>query len=114
MNGDPSPLLQHLEINQLKAVIGKAKIAFGERPPHGAYEDLYQFVSELTFPQRVELVSLVQVGRGVERFTIKNWSRILRQQSANAEFPNYITTMEPLAEYLEKAADILELKEEGF
>lgn len=114
MSNDPNQILKHLEIHQLRAIIGKAKIAYGENAPQGTFEDLHQFVTDLTFPQRVELVSLMQVGRGIERFSINNWPNILKRQSANADFAIFVTGNAPLAEYLKKAADILGLKEVGF
>lgn len=114
MNAEFLPPLQHLTNDSLRTVIRKAKLANERGASRDVYFELHEYVAELTYLQRVELVSVMQVGRGREKYSLMEWKNILGRQSPHGQFANYITDLISLAEYLEKGIEILRVTEPDF
>jgi hypothetical protein len=82
--------------------IGSVLEARGEDP---VYQELVEFISELTVDERIDLVALAWLGR--EDYTIDDWPT-LREEAARVQGPNgkrtadYLLGMPILGDYLEE------------
>lgn len=69
---------------------------------------LIDCVENLSLKERGELVTVMLIGRGDEKFKGENWNEIYLRSSPLGEHGNYITSKSPhLGSYLEKGIGIV-------
>lgn len=70
---------------------------------------LFDLVESYSRDQRSEILALMLIGRGDERYNGKNWDEIFRRAFPLTEHANYITSKAPrLGGYLERGMQIVE------